>query len=376
MVEEHGTMIRPFVCRLCCFCILSACPLNRVVIFLMLSCSSTMAITGPSSHYKLGSLSDQPPVIDESFGRPLSTSKSKTARRVSTIADRSITPRPVVLKRASRCVSPVKPYASLSASAVVETTSSQPCVLDGSLPAVTRSGRPSSCRPPLCRKRCSRSQQLVDFQCQKSQNPEALLVWNLVHHLRRGNSGIDYDPSSGWHDLLELLESPHSKLASLGCSLQQVYDVVRKDISARLELRCPGPGMPVQIRASEGHYICMPSLTDEALYGPHLTTELLPRALYHGSDLCNVEHIMRFGILPIFRHYVHLYASLEEVQHHFVIIAVDPLAVDLRFFKSHNGCYLTRGDSLRRIPPTCIMGYSQTDGESWTIPHHRQSLFD
>ena len=100
----------------------------------------------------------------------------------------------------------------------------------------------------------------------------------------------------GWREIKDLTDN-------FGYSLDELMDIVRKDKKGRYEFNEDVS----QIRALYGHSVDV---------FPDLQIEVPPASLFHGTSKDCIEGIMREGIKPRSRKYVHLSESVsiaEEV---------------------------------------------------------------
>lgn len=138
----------------------------------------------------------------------------------------------------------------------------------------------------------------------------------------------------GWRIVMDLINHH-------GFTMEELEEIVRTDEKGRYEFN----GDKNLIRARQGHSINVDVELEE-------TTP--PDILYHGTATRFVNSILREGLLPMSRQYVHLSSDIETakkvgIRHgepHILSINAKQMADDgFKFFKSRNGVWL-----IKRVP--------------------------
>ena len=146
--------------------------------------------------------------------------------------------------------------------------------------------------------------------------------------------------------------------------MEEVLQIVLCDMLQRFQTFQYSSKHPVEIRAVDGHYISM-RVDDSGLYGMPIPQHQLPRYLYHATtNGKSLQDILEFGLMPGWRHYIHLYDNLERIEDLY-ILRICPIATRCSYFRAGNHVVVTRGDTLRRIPVFGITAYSTDGGRSF-----------
>jgi putative RNA 2'-phosphotransferase len=151
----------------------------------------------------------------------------------------------------------------------------------------------------------------------------------------------------GWVRIDDLVEALRKIPGFEWVRREHVLEVVETDEKGRYEVRGD------LIRARYGHSVRVEIEYEEP--------EKPPRILYHGTPARNLPSIMRHGILPGRRLWVHLSATLQDAletgRRHGVDVVVLLIDVEClrrkgyRVFKATDRVYLTE-----KVPPECIGG--------------------
>jgi putative RNA 2'-phosphotransferase len=158
----------------------------------------------------------------------------------------------------------------------------------------------------------------------------------LLRH-NPGKAGIDVD-RQGWADLGQLERNTRGRL-----SASTVADIIEQDPRGRFELSDDRS----RVRACYGHSIEVEPAGDPVADPPDL--------LYHGTARRNLDQILREGLRPGSRQYVHLSPTAREAaevgsRHGVpVVLEVDATAAHaagIEFHRAPNGLYL-----VREVPP-------------------------
>lgn len=151
----------------------------------------------------------------------------------------------------------------------------------------------------------------------------------------------------GWVRITDLVQALRRIPGFDWVTVQDVLEVVSRDEKGRYEVR---DGM---IRARYGH-----SIEVEVEY-EELSREEIPETLYHGTVARRLEGILREGLKPMRRRYVHLSLTPQDAytvgRRHGVDVVV--LAVDTRcleekgipVYRASHKVYVTPW-----VPPDCI----------------------
>ena len=129
--------------------------------------------------------------------------------------------------------------------------------------------------------------EMVETHIKKSK----FLSWVLRHSPERIGLNLD---SHGWAEVDELIRCAKSKDVDLNRAV--IYEIVETDSKGRYELSSDLK----RIRAVYGHSISVDL---------DLRAKIPPKILYHGTASKNVESVLRNGIFPNRRQYVHLSVS-------------------------------------------------------------------
>lgn len=159
-----------------------------------------------------------------------------------------------------------------------------------------------------------------------------LISYWLRHHPEDGGLSID---DFGWVSIDSLLTALHSRNVTISqkelLSLNKFFDKVRWEIEEEEN----------KIRATHGHSI--PIVLQEKPTVP-------PETLYHGTAVKNIEQIVKSGLLPMNRQFVHLSESIEMAvcvgtrhgQPIIIEIDAERLVNDgWKFYKTANQVWLT-----------------------------------
>ncbi|MET1128665.1 MAG: RNA 2'-phosphotransferase [Thermoproteota archaeon] len=130
------------------------------------------------------------------------------------------------------------------------------------------------------------------------------LMSALLRHIPE-KAGLKLDPS-GWVEVEELVRAIRERWAAREAyrwvSVEHVVAIARLDPKGRFQLDNEGR----RIRATYGHSIKV-NIGYERLEPPRA-----PRILYHGTPAANLPSILREGLKPMRRLYVHLSTSFED----------------------------------------------------------------
>ncbi len=157
---------------------------------------------------------------------------------------------------------------------------------------------------------------------------------SLVLRHQPDAAGITVD-AHGWAEVGALLRGMTD--AGVPCDLQALREIVRTDEKQRYTFNEDG----TKIRASQGHSFPVDL---------GLTQTDPPQVLWHGTATRFLADIMKEGLKPMSRQYVHLSPDAETayrvgIRHGKpVILRVDAqrMAQDgMRFFRAENGVWLT-----------------------------------
>ena len=152
-------------------------------------------------------------------------------------------------------------------------------------------------------------------------------------------AGVELDPA-GWTDLERLIEGARAKGVSL--DRETLAAIMAQSDKARFEVSDDG----ARIRAVHGHSV------DVEAHGP---AETPPETLWHGTADRFLDAILKEGLKPMARRFVHLSEDRETARevgkrHGRLVIltvAAGSLAAEGEaFFRSSSGVWLTR-----RVPP-------------------------
>ncbi|MBQ2243943.1 MAG: RNA 2'-phosphotransferase [Bacteroidales bacterium] len=111
----------------------------------------------------------------------------------------------------------------------------------------------------------------------------------LAYYLRHDDT-YDFDPK-GWRSVENLC-------GDLGFSLEELVDIVKNDQKGRFEL----DEQMLRVRALYGHSV--------DVY-PDLQVGIPPETLYHGTSLDRLDNILKEGLKPMSRKFVHLSADID-----------------------------------------------------------------
>ncbi len=171
------------------------------------------------------------------------------------------------------------------------------------------------------------------------QDKSRFLSFVLRHRPETINITLDKD---GYVDIDQLVQATHSTKSPL--TREDLLEIVRTDSKGRYGLTPDGK----RIRANQGHSTSQVRLT--------FTVGTPPTTLYHGADNKGLRTIMRVGLLPMKRHYVHLSADIETAQNvggrrraGYTVLEIDAarmVAEGHKFFISDNGVWL-----IEAVPP-------------------------
>lgn len=160
------------------------------------------------------------------------------------------------------------------------------------------------------------------------QNQSRFLSFVLRHRPEAAGLKLDKD---GWAEISDII-------ANTDISVGNLYEIVRTDSKGRYSLNSGC----TKIRANQGHSTDMVDLKFEQAIPPPI--------LFHGTGTHAVDDILKQGLLPMKRHYVHLSKDLGTAtdvgsrrKHGFTILKIDAakmLADGLKFFMSDNGVWL------------------------------------
>ncbi|MDO4434960.1 MAG: RNA 2'-phosphotransferase [Cardiobacteriaceae bacterium] len=158
--------------------------------------------------------------------------------------------------------------------------------------------------------------------------------------------GIVLD-SQGWVRVETLLTQARQHGKEL--SLHQLMNIVEQCPKKRFTLRCDDNQI-LWIRAAQGHSTAQVNIKHQV--------KIPPMPLYHGTARHSLPSIMREGLKPMRRDYVHLSVDRESAQkvgarHGKPIIlevnTITMMAEGYKFYQSDNGVWLTD-----RVPTHCI----------------------
>lgn len=121
-------------------------------------------------------------------------------------------------------------------------------------------------------------------------NERSKLLSFLLRH-RSENAGLRLD-RDGWCVIDELLEKTDF-------SRDELLEIVEQDEKRRYSISPDG----MKVRANQGHSTKLVELKFAA--------RVPPARLYHGTKQNCVENILKNGLLPMRRHYVHMSAEIE-----------------------------------------------------------------
>jgi len=160
------------------------------------------------------------------------------------------------------------------------------------------------------------------------QKQSRFLSFILRHRPEAAGLKLDKD---GWAVVAEII-------ANTDITVNILYEIVRTDSKGRYSLN---EGL-TKIRANQGHSTNMVDLKFQQ--------GVPPPVLFHGTGSHAVADILKQGLVPMTRHYVHLSKDLETAigvgsrrKHGFTILKIDAakmLADGLKFFVSDNGVWL------------------------------------
>lgn len=169
------------------------------------------------------------------------------------------------------------------------------------------------------------------------QKQSKFLSFILRHRPEAAGLKLDTD---GWAEIAEII-------ANTDITVDVLYEIVRTDSKGRYSLN---EGL-TKIRANQGHSTNMVDLK--------FKQAVPPIVLFHGTATHAVPDILKQGLVPMTRHYVHLSKDLETAigvgsrrKQGFTILKIDAakmLADGLKFFVSDNGVWLATA-----VPPKYI----------------------
>lgn len=169
------------------------------------------------------------------------------------------------------------------------------------------------------------------------QKQSRFLSFILRHRPEAAGLKLDRD---GWAEIAEII-------ANTDITVDILYEIVRTDSKGRYSL---DDGL-TKIRANQGHSLNMVNLK--------FKQAVPPTVLFHGTGSHAVAEILKHGLMPMARHYVHLSKDLETAigvgsrrKQGFTILKIDAakmLADGLKFFVSDNGVWL-----IKAVPPKYI----------------------
>ncbi|MBD3180356.1 MAG: RNA--NAD 2'-phosphotransferase [Candidatus Latescibacteria bacterium] len=166
------------------------------------------------------------------------------------------------------------------------------------------------------------------------------LSWALRHDPEQIGLSLD---RGGWADISELIRCASAR--GIRLDRQIICEIVSTDSKGRYQLS----GDRGRIRALYGH--SKPVELDLKRKEP-------PQVLYHGTATRNVDSIMKKGLLPVKRQYVHLSSgrssALEVGRRHgrVILLEVDSGSMNregIDFYNPTNQIWLVRG-----VPPGYI----------------------
>lgn len=156
------------------------------------------------------------------------------------------------------------------------------------------------------------------------------LSFVLRHRPEAAKLNLDKD---GWADISQLI-------ANSDITLPMLYEIVRTDTKGRYALSAD----LTKIRANQGHSTATVDVKFEKKTPPDI--------LYHGADLSALDDILKQGLLPMKRHYVHLSADIgtaasvgsrRKAGHAILRInSADMVKNGVEFFLSDNGVWLCK----------------------------------
>ena len=144
--------------------------------------------------------------------------------------------------------------------------------------------------------------------------------------------GLKLD-KEGWGDIQYIIDN-----SNMGLSMSLIEEIVNTNDKQRFSIK------DGKIRANQGHTVKGVNITFKKVIPPTI--------LYHGTIEQNISSIMKKGLLPMNRQYVHLSKDIETAlkvgnrrKGKTVIIKVDTkkmLSDGIEFFISENGVYLVK----------------------------------
>lgn len=149
--------------------------------------------------------------------------------------------------------------------------------------------------------------------------------------------GLKMD-KNGWVLVDELIEKSEIKL-----NKEVIEKIVKNSDKQRFELK------DGKIRANQGHSIDV---------DVELVAKEPPEILYHGTATRFLENILKEGLLPQSRQYVHLskdeYTAIKVGQRHGKATVLEIRALEMfkdgyKFFLSKNGVWLTKSVPVKYI---------------------------
>lgn len=163
------------------------------------------------------------------------------------------------------------------------------------------------------------------------------LSFILRHRPEAAGLKLDKD---GWAEIADIISNTDITVGVL-------YEIVRTDSKGRYSLNSDR----TKIRANQGHSTDMVDLK--------FKQAVPPPWLFHGTDTRAVSDILKHGLLPMNRHYVHLSKDVETAvnvgsrrKNGFTILKIDAAKMTsdgLKFFVSDNGVWLATA-----VPPKYI----------------------
>lgn len=172
------------------------------------------------------------------------------------------------------------------------------------------------------------------------------LSYLLRHGAVKERLAID---NHGWVSVAQILA--HNRLRTHRATEDDVERIVAENAKQRFSLETRADG--VYICANQGH-----SLAQVEVELERLTSETMPRAVYHGTYRHKMGAIEARGLSRMGRNHIHLTSDAEWSvlgirANCNVLIFIDTdkcLAAGFEFFRSRNGVILCRGDAQGCIP--------------------------
>ena len=138
----------------------------------------------------------------------------------------------------------------------------------------------------------------------------------------------------GWGDIQYIIDNSEMKLS---------YDIIKEIVDTNDKQRFSISEDGTKIRANQGHTIKNVNI--------HFKKSIPPTILYHGTKEEFLSSILKKGLLPMERQYVHLSQNYDTalkvgLRHGEAIVlkisAQEMVHNGMEFFKSENGIYLTK----------------------------------